>query len=103
VAGEEWLEATERRAEALTLGLRTARGIKLPAGGADDSPVATWFDALSAAGLLASTDDDDGVRVVLTRPGRLLANEVTARLLAALDAVASGAPDCLALPRPGTR
>ena len=49
--------------------------------GADPSGVATCIDDLSDVGLLARSDD----RVVLTRRGRLLGNEVAARLLAALE------------------
>ena len=58
-----------------------SRGIKLPIAGADPSGVATCIDDLIAAGLLARTGD----RVVLTRRGRLLGNEVAARLLVALE------------------
>jgi coproporphyrinogen III oxidase-like Fe-S oxidoreductase len=95
-------------AEALTLGLRTVRGIKLPSSGADHSPVDTWLDELSDAGLLARDGEGPDTRVVLTRPGRLVANDVTARLLAALDATALAPAPAVAIDirpavRPGTR
>jgi len=80
-AGDESLDADARATERLILGLRTSRGIKLPIAGADPSGVATCIDDLTAAELLARWDD----RVVLTRRGRLLGNEVAVRLLAALE------------------
>jgi oxygen-independent coproporphyrinogen-3 oxidase len=80
-AGEERLDAAARDDEALLLALRTAPGIKLPAFEADLSHVAECIDDLTRAGLL----DRRGDRVALTRAGRLLANEVAARLLAARD------------------
>jgi oxygen-independent coproporphyrinogen-3 oxidase len=107
-AGEERLGTAVRVAEALTLGLRTVRGIKLPSSGADHSPVDTWLDELSDAGLLARDGEGPDTRVVLTRPGRLVANDVTARLLAALDATALAPAPAVAIDirpavRPGTR
>ena len=80
-AGEESLDPDARATESLILALRTSRGIKLPIAGADPSRVATCIDDLTAAELLAWSDD----RVVLTRRGRLLGNEVAARLLGALE------------------
>ncbi len=65
-AGAERLDPRTRRLEALQLALRTAAGVP-----ADALPV---DDALQ--GLVAAIGD----RVVLTREGRLLANEVALRL-----------------------
>ncbi len=102
--GEERLDARERVAEALVLALRTARGIKLPANGADDSRVRSWYDELAEAGLLTSDGDPPEDRVVLTRAGRLLANDVTARLLGALDATTlAAAPEVATDARPAPR
>lgn len=80
-AGEERLDQEERAAEAVTLALRTREGVKVWPGEADDSPVASCLDEMSDLGLLTR----DGGRVVLTRSGRLVANDVSARLLRALD------------------
>jgi putative oxygen-independent coproporphyrinogen III oxidase len=80
-AGDETLDPDARAAECLVLALRTSRGIKLPIAGADPSGMATCIDDLTDLGLLARSAD----RVVLTRRGRLLGNEVAARLLGALE------------------
>jgi putative oxygen-independent coproporphyrinogen III oxidase len=80
-AGSERLDARARAAEAMVLALRTARGIKLRGALADPSRVSACIDELTDLGLLARSGD----RVVLTRRGRLLGNEVAARLLGALD------------------
>jgi oxygen-independent coproporphyrinogen-3 oxidase len=80
-AGDERLDPATREAERLTLMLRTRGGIKLRGANADLSPMDACIDDLSGAGLL----ETDGDRVVLTRRGRLLANDVVARLLIALD------------------
>jgi putative oxygen-independent coproporphyrinogen III oxidase len=85
-AGAEVLDAREQADEHLVLGLRTAEGmpatgIKLPPPAADVPGVAACVDELVDAGLL----DRHGDRLALTRPGRLLANDVIARLLAARD------------------
>jgi oxygen-independent coproporphyrinogen-3 oxidase len=77
----EVLDAPTRRDEAFALALRTRGGAVAPPGA--EAEVAALVDA----GLL----DHDGTRVTLTRTGRLLANDLTARLLAA------------ALPLAGTR
>ena len=61
--------------------LRTRDGIKLRDEGADLSPMDLCIHDLCAAGLLETCGD----RATLTRRGRLLANEVVARLLVALD------------------
>jgi oxygen-independent coproporphyrinogen-3 oxidase len=85
-AGAETLGPAERADEALMLGLRTAEGItlpgiKLPGPPADPSGVVARVLELVDGGLL----DRRGSRVVLTPRGRLLANDVVARLLAASD------------------
>jgi putative oxygen-independent coproporphyrinogen III oxidase len=75
--GSEDLDDAARAEERLTLALRTSAGATLPAGMHEEG------DRLIAAGLLVRAQD----RVVLTRRGRLLATDVTARLL-----VSGGAP-----------
>jgi len=86
-AGSEALDATTRAEEALALALRTRRGALI--GPARQEMAAE----LAALGLLELVAD----RTVLTRRGRLLAGDVTARLLVAgahpgphADAVAAG-------------
>ena len=73
VAGSEELAARPRAEEAFTLALRTRAGAAVASAAAD--AVAD----LAASGLLTTTGD----RVVLTPRGRLLATDVTARLLLA--------------------
>jgi putative oxygen-independent coproporphyrinogen III oxidase len=68
--GAEELDADGRATEMFGLALRTRTGV--PTRGLDGAVV----DDLAASGLLAVDAD----RVVLTRAGRLLANEVTLRL-----------------------
>jgi len=85
-AGAEDLDPATRAEEGLGLALRTRAGVeaaRLPAKTLDD---------LVAAGLLAPA----GSRVVLTRRGRLLTTDVTARLLAAgeVEPLALGTLDC---------
>ena len=72
VAGAEQLDDTTRAEEALALALRTRAGAPAPPGA--DSTVAE----LVRAGFVRQA----GERLVLTRRGRLLATEVTVRLLA---------------------
>jgi oxygen-independent coproporphyrinogen-3 oxidase len=67
-AGSEELDADARRVEGLQLAIRTRNGV--PAAEVPDG----FVDELD--GLVAT----DGERVVLTRAGRLLANEVAIRL-----------------------
>jgi oxygen-independent coproporphyrinogen-3 oxidase len=85
-AGDETLTDEARASEAAVLALRTAVGIKLPLAAADPSRVVACLDDLVAAGLLDRSGGRGRERVVLTRRGRLLGNEVAARLLAALEA-----------------
>jgi putative oxygen-independent coproporphyrinogen III oxidase len=66
VAADEQLDAGEREFEALALALRTSSGV----------PASALPDDLALVGLVERVAD----RVVLTRRGRLLANEVTLRL-----------------------
>jgi oxygen-independent coproporphyrinogen-3 oxidase len=80
-AGDETLTPTARIAESAMLALRTSGGIKLPLPMADPSRVDTCLDDLVAAGLLERAGD----RAVLSRRGRLLANEVAVQLLRALE------------------
>ena len=70
VAADEVLDEPTRRREALELSLRTRHGVPRGALGADD------IAALTDGELVEIT----GERIVLTRNGRLLANEVSLRL-----------------------
>jgi oxygen-independent coproporphyrinogen-3 oxidase len=90
-AGDEVLDDDARVAEALVLALRTAGGIKLPVPAADPSRVDSCLDDLAAAGLIERTHDAGQARAVLTRRGRLLGNEVAARLLRALEQASAAA------------
>jgi putative oxygen-independent coproporphyrinogen III oxidase len=72
-AGAEVLEPEARGEEALFLSVRTTEGIAV------EPAIAATVEALVADGLL----DRVGDRAVLTRRGRLLASDVTARLLVA--------------------
>jgi oxygen-independent coproporphyrinogen-3 oxidase len=83
-AGAEVLDGPARADEALTLALRTRAGIKLSASQADSAMVNATVSELDHEGLVDV--DADRRRVVLTRRGRLLANDVTARLLVAVEA-----------------
>jgi oxygen-independent coproporphyrinogen-3 oxidase len=75
-AGSERLGPVARAEEAFALALRTNRGAAVhPAARVE-------VDALAAAGLLEASGTP-GRRIVLTRAGRLLASDVTARLLLA--------------------
>jgi oxygen-independent coproporphyrinogen III oxidase len=74
--GSETLDAATAESEALILALRTDRGI--PAAVAGRPSLAAVFDEAAADGLVVETDDD---RVVLTTRGRLLSNELFARLV----------------------
>jgi oxygen-independent coproporphyrinogen-3 oxidase len=75
--GHEQLDHAQRAEEAITLALRTRAGATLP------SAAVGAAEELAAAGLVTLAGD----RAVLTRRGRLLASDVTARLLVAAEAV----------------
>jgi len=72
----ETLDPATARAEALILGLRTDRGVAPPR--ADEPQVRQAIDWALSTDLAEVTDDD---RVVLTTRGRLLSNELFARLI----------------------
>jgi oxygen-independent coproporphyrinogen-3 oxidase len=74
--GSEVVDADTAASEEVILGLRTDRGV--PRSAAFEPPLADWFGWALAAELLALTDDE---RVVLTTRGRLLSNELFARLI----------------------
>jgi putative oxygen-independent coproporphyrinogen III oxidase len=74
--GEESLDADTAAAERVILALRTDRGV--PLGSASQAPLRESFGWAREAGLLEVTADD---RVVLTTRGRLLSNELFARLV----------------------
>jgi putative oxygen-independent coproporphyrinogen III oxidase len=75
VAGDESLDAAAREFESLTLLLRTRDGVP-----SSPSFAAADLDELEGLGLVRRVDD--GRRAVLSVSGRLLANEVAARLQA---------------------
>jgi oxygen-independent coproporphyrinogen-3 oxidase len=74
--GAETLDAETARAESIVLGLRTDRG--LPRRAAVEPPLADVFGWALAAELLTIDETD---RIVLTTRGRLLSNELFARLV----------------------
>jgi oxygen-independent coproporphyrinogen-3 oxidase len=74
--GSETLDAETAAAEAVVLGLRTDRG--LPRSAAHEPPLAQAFGWALAAELLTIDAAD---RIVLTTRGRLLSNELFARLV----------------------
>jgi oxygen-independent coproporphyrinogen-3 oxidase len=101
-AGHEVLDAPARVEEALMLAIRTRRGIPVPNG------AGPLVSDLALEGLVEATGD----RVTLTRRGRLLASEVTTRLLSAIDRSGSRSGPrlrkaatacCLISKRPGPR
>ncbi|MDQ2965705.1 MAG: coproporphyrinogen III oxidase family protein, partial [Chloroflexota bacterium] len=73
--GEERLDVATATAEAVILGLRTDRGVALAA--ASTPPLAGAFGWALSAELLRVTGD----RIMLTTRGRLLSNELFARLV----------------------
>jgi oxygen-independent coproporphyrinogen-3 oxidase len=81
LAGEEHLDAASRAEELLVLALRTREGAAVPAAA---RPV---VEQLVGDGLLELA----GERAVLTRRGRLLASDVTTRILLATSTAGSGA------------
>jgi coproporphyrinogen III oxidase-like Fe-S oxidoreductase len=74
--GSEAIDPDTATAEAIILGLRTDRGVPFEMAGRP--PLDGTFGWALAADLVAVTDDD---RIVLTTRGRLLSNEVFARLV----------------------
>ena len=74
--GSEGVDATAAAAERIILGLRTDRGV--PAAAAFEAPLADAVDWALESGLVAVTEDE---RIVLTTRGRLLSNELFARLI----------------------
>jgi putative oxygen-independent coproporphyrinogen III oxidase len=74
--GEEQIDPATAAAERVILGLRTDDGVPLTA--AHEPPLADEFGWALTAELLTVTDDD---RVVLTTRGRMLSNELFARLV----------------------
>ncbi len=87
VGGSEALDPETRAEESFSLALRTRAG----AAANDRSPAAAVVTDLAEQGLL----EWSGARIVLTPRGRLLASDVTARLL--LAGAALGHPAALAL------
>jgi oxygen-independent coproporphyrinogen-3 oxidase len=73
--GDEPIDLAAAGAEAVILGLRTDRGVALAS--SSSPPLAEAFSWALAAELLEVTDD----RITLTTRGRLLSNELFARLL----------------------
>ena len=74
--GADVVDGAAATAETLILGLRLDTGVPLAM--ADEPPLADAFGWARAAELLDVTADD---RVVLTTRGRLLSNELFARLV----------------------
>ena len=74
--GAEALDGDLAAAEVAILGLRLDTGLPLSA--ATEPPLDAWFGWALAAELLAVTPED---RIVLTTRGRLLSNELFARLV----------------------
>ena len=74
--GSEALDATTALAETIVLGLRTDRGV--PRSAATEPPLADVFGWALAAELLTIDETD---QIVLTTRGRLLSNELFARLV----------------------
>ena len=74
--GDESLDAATAEAERAILGLRTDRGLPLAA--STQPPLTGSFEWAMAAGLLDVSAED---RIVLTTRGRLLSNELFARLI----------------------
>ena len=99
-ASHEDLGPDRAASERLVLALRTRAGIKLEGPDADLPEMHDCIETLDAAGLVAR----HGTHVVLTRRGRLLANEVGARVLGAHErAVERAEMASAAVPTAGTR
>jgi coproporphyrinogen III oxidase-like Fe-S oxidoreductase len=81
VAGDEVLDERTRLEERFALSLRTREGAIVP------SAARAEADRLIAGGFLENV----GGRVVMTRTGRMLGTDLTARLLAAFERAPRGA------------
>jgi oxygen-independent coproporphyrinogen-3 oxidase len=90
VAGDEVLDPKTRAEEAFALALRTRAGARF-----DPRARTVVADLAEQHVLDAYPDDSSGDRIVLTRRGRLLASDLTARLL-----LAGAAPDLDRVPDP---
>ena len=77
-AGEEFLSAEQWRDESVMLGIRMRHGLA-----ATDSPLPAGLDGLVEPGAQRVAGQPGSDRLVLTRRGRLLANEVAVQLMAA--------------------
>ena len=77
--GAEPVDASAAAAEAVILGLRLDDGV--PSTQARTGPLGPHLDWAFAAGLVHESDAPDGPRVRLTTAGRLLSNELFARLV----------------------
>jgi oxygen-independent coproporphyrinogen-3 oxidase len=92
-AGEEVLDVATRAEESFVLALRTREGANVPDGARPEA------ERLEESGLLRLGDG----RAVLTRRGRLLASDVSARLLVAAPAGADGTVSMTTGAAAGTR
>jgi oxygen-independent coproporphyrinogen-3 oxidase len=80
--GSETLDDADAEAEAAILGLRLDTGLSAAAASAAGSPLGPHLEWALGAGLLERFEDADGQpRVRLTTDGRLLSNELFARLV----------------------
>jgi putative oxygen-independent coproporphyrinogen III oxidase len=86
-AGEELLDSTTREEEALLLAVRTRGGV----------PILKHAEALVTDLIGEGLVEPDADRLILTQRGRLLASDVTTRLLVALSAPASRSTPAAAL------
>ena len=79
--GSEPVDAPGAAAERVILGLRLDEGLPLDEAEAPGSPLAEHLAWASGAGLLERFAGPDGERIRLTTDGRLLSNELFARLV----------------------
>ena len=77
--GREPVDEATAASEAVILGLRLDTGV--PLSGARSGPLAPHLDWALAAGLVREDEAPDGPRIRLTTAGRLLSNELFARLV----------------------